>query len=96
MVHEKELKVDSWVVDGFVGTLALVIYNFILYILTLFGIKGIIDQLEDTMGYFGLNTFLDLGFNPDTMVLGITMSFTFSFLLGIIIGNWVRMKKKYR
>ena len=89
-----ELDVPVWILDGFTGILALVIYNFILYILTAFGIKGFIAQLQEAMGYFGLNSFLELGFKTNEMFIGIVIFFGISFLLGVGIGNKVRDKRR--
>ena len=90
---KKELKIPFWIVDGFVGVLALMIYNFILYILTIFGVKGIIGQMEDAMGYFGLNSFIDFGWSANIMTLGLLITFAISFILGMGIGNYVRKRK---
>ena len=90
---KNELKITLWIVDGFVGVLALMIYNFILYILTIFGVKGIIGQMEDAMGYFGLNSFIDFGWSANIMTLGLLITFAISFILGMGIGNYVRKRK---
>ena len=93
-VSEKGLEVPLWLVDGFVGILALMIYNFLLYLLTIAGIRGVIGQIEEAVGYFGLNSFIDFGFNSNEMFLGIVIFFLLAFFLGIGIGNWVRKKKR--
>ena len=93
---QNELTVPFWIVDGFVGVLALMIYNFLLYILTVMGVKGIINQMEDAMGYFGLNSFIDFNFGPATITIGLIFVFIISFFLGIIIGKFVRKRKKYK
>jgi len=90
----EELVVPFWVIDGFVGILALMIYNFLLYILTIIGIRGIIGKMQDTVGYFGLNTFLDFSFSPGAIALGLILIFALSFIIGIIIGKFVRKRKK--
>ena len=92
-INQKDLKLPLWIVDGFVGILALMIYNFLLYFLTLLGVGGIIAKIEDVMGYFGLNTFLDFGLDPSEMFLGLLIIFVISFLLGVIIANIVRERK---
>jgi len=94
MVSKKDLEMPLWVLDGFVGILALTIYNFSLYLLAEIGIGGTIAKMNDAMGYFGLNSFLDFGFEVRTMMFGLTLMFAFSFFLGITIGHWVRRKKK--
>ncbi|MEK6926725.1 MAG: hypothetical protein AABW50_05600 [Nanoarchaeota archaeon] len=91
---KKEFKVPFWIVDGFVGILALMIYNFLLYLLALIGVKGIIESMYETMGYFGLNSFIAFGLSPDSMALGILIVFAVSFLLGAEIGKRVRNKIK--
>ncbi|MBI2044804.1 hypothetical protein HYT23_01985 [Candidatus Pacearchaeota archaeon] len=92
----KEMEVPFWMIDGFIGVLALVIYNFSLYLLTAVGVGGIIAAMENAMGYFGLNTFLDLGFSASSMTIGLVIVFLFCFCLGVFIGNLVRQKSKYR
>ncbi len=91
---EEEFAVKFWLVDGFVGILALMIYNFLLYIIEIIGIKGLIGEMENTMGYFCLNSFIDFGFNPNTMTFGLIIVFIVSFFLGIITGHYVRRAKK--
>lgn len=90
--RQKNLKIHWWIVDGFVGILALMIYNFGLYLLKLASESGFIENLEETMGYFGLNIFLSLGFTPSAMLAGVLFVFAISFLLGMFIGNFVRKK----
>ena len=68
---KREIKVPVWFIDGFVGILALVIYNFLLYFLTALKVGGIIAKIEEAMGYFGLNTFTDLGMSSSSMTLGL-------------------------
>lgn len=94
--NQKELEVPVWTADGFVGILGLMIYNFLLYLLKILGIGGIISKMEDTMGYFTLNTFVDLGFSPSEMFVGLLIIFIISFILGIIIAKVVRKSKKYK
>ena len=89
---KRELKIPAWFVDGFVGILALVIYNFLLYFLTALKVGGIIASIEDSMGYFGLNTFTDLGMSSSSMTLGLIVVFILAFVIGIIIGGRVRKK----
>lgn len=83
-----------WVVDGSVGLLALAIYNLLLYLLSIIGIRGPVFTMQQTMGYFGLNTFLDLGFTTAQMFLGVVIVLAVSFVLGIGIGNIVRRRRK--
>lgn len=91
----KEFTLPVWVLDGFVGLLALMIYNFLLYLLgDVAHLGGIIKQLYDSMGYFGINTFLDLGFAPKAMSLGIILMFVVSFAIGIGIGSYIRKRHK--
>lgn len=92
----KEMEVPLWFMDGFTGVLALMIYNFVLYLIKLLDIDGLIGDIENTMGYFGLNTFIDLGFNIGGMIFGILIMFLFSYVLGIGISSWVRKKNKGR
>jgi len=82
--------------DGFVGILALMIYNFLLYLLNTIGIGGALEEMENAMGYFGLNTFIDLQFSVAAMTLGLILMFLVAFLIGIFIGNRVRTKKQYQ
>ena len=90
---QKELEVPVWTADGFIGILALMIYNFLLYLLKVLGAGGIISKMEDTMGYFTLNTFVDLGFTPSEMFVGLIIIFVISFLLGVIIAKILRKRK---
>lgn len=93
--EEKEFTLPVWILDGVVGLLALVIYNFVLYLLnSCFSIGGIVANLHNTMGYFGLNSFIDLNFAPGTITVGILIMFAFSFVLGVLIGKAVRNKRK--
>jgi hypothetical protein len=91
--EEKEFTLPLWVLDGVVGLLALMIYNFLLYLLDVAGTGGIIKNLHETMGYFGINSFMDLGFEAGTMSIGILIMFGFSFVLGMIIGSIVRKRR---
>jgi len=91
---QREFEVPLWFIDGFIGILALMIYNFILYILTLIGIKGVVGKIENTMGYFGLNSFIEFGWSPGSITLGIILFFVISFVLGIGIGSYVRKRIK--
>ena len=93
---KKELKVPFWFVDGFVGILALVIYNFILYLLSILGVGGIIKKIEEAMGYFLLKSFIDFGFSATEMVFGLVITFVLVFFMGVGISILVRRKKKYR
>jgi len=89
---KREIKVPVWFIDGFVGILALVIYNFLLYFLTALKVGGIIAKIEEAMGYFGLNTFTDLGMSSSSMTLGLIAVFIIAFVIGIVIGDRVRKK----
>ena len=91
-ISKRELKVPAWFIDGFVGILALVIYNFLLYFLTALKVGGIIAKIEGAMGYFGLNTFIDLGMSSSSMTLGLIVVFILAFVIGILIGDRVRKK----
>ena len=92
----KELKIPIWIADGFVGVLALVIYNFLLYLLDASEVWQALRQMEDAMGYFGLNTFIDLQFSAAGMTLGLIVMFLIAFLIGMFVANRVRAKKKYQ
>jgi hypothetical protein len=89
-----ELAIPSWIIDGFVGIIALMIYNFLLYFFTSIRIYGIIAEMENAMGYFGINSFIDLGFNLIETLVGILSFFVISFLLGVYVGKYVRRKRK--
>jgi len=90
----KELEVPFWLLDGFVGILALVIYNFCIYMLEVIGIKGLVEKTQESMGYFCLSSFIDLGFTITQMTLGLLTVFILSFMLGVIIGHAVRKRRK--
>lgn len=93
-IINKEPTPPFWFLDGFVGILALMIYNFVLYILAIScRVGGIIEKMEGTMGYFMLNSFVDFGFNTFQMSIGLILVFVFSFFLGIFIGNFVRKRR---
>lgn len=47
----KEPIAPVWLLDGCVGILALMIYNFALYFLSGIGIGGIIQRMQDATGY---------------------------------------------
>ena len=90
----KELKISPWIVDGFNGILGFVIYNFLLYLLKIAGIKGIIGRIVNETGYFYLNTFVDFGLPKISLVSIVIFSFGFAFLLGIGIAKLVRKFRK--
>jgi hypothetical protein len=92
---KKEFTIPIWLVDGFIGVLALVIFNFLLYILNVLGVGGIVSQLESTMGYFTLNSLLELNLSPASMLLGLIIIFAISFILGMLIAGFVRKRKRY-
>lgn len=91
--REKELEVPFWLLDGFVGILGLMIYNFVLYLITALGIRGVILEMQNTMGYFGLLFFTELGFTASQMSIGIVFVFLMAFVLGIGIGGYIRKRK---
>ena len=92
---KKELTVPFWLLDGFVGILALMIYNFVLYLITTIGAGGIFNDMQNTMGYFGLLFFIELGFSAAEMSLGIIIIFLVAFILGATIGNFLRQTKRH-
>ena len=94
MGKEKIPRVETWIVNGFLGTLALMIYNFLLYILTQLGTGGFIGKMEEATGYFGLRSFIDFNFSFIASIIGIVIVFAFSFLLGIGIGKIVEKKRR--
>ena len=57
-------------------------------------ITGFIEEIESSMGYFGLNGFIDLGFTRIQMLIGVFLTFFVAFLLGIILANIIRKIKK--
>ena len=90
------IKLPYWFLDGFVGTLGLVIYNFLLYLIEVVKITGFVGEIENTMGYFVLNTFTDFGFTRLGMIFGVITVFLIAFGIGIVIGKIVRRQKKYQ
>lgn len=80
--------------DGFNGILALMIYNLLLYLSKLTNVKGVIKEIADTIGYFGFNAFVDLGFSGKSMKIGLISIFLTAFLLGIIIAKIIRKIRK--
>ena len=92
----KELKIPYWIVDGINGILALILYNFILFICKITEIKGIFNEIEEIMGYFGANLFIKLGFNRPAVMLGVISTFLFAFFLGTAIALLIRLIKKER
>ena len=92
--RRRELEVPLWLVDGFNGFLALMIYNFILYISKIFGAGGMLGKLEESSGYFYLNSTIQFGATKTMIILTIIIAFGFSFLLGMIIGKFVRKYRK--
>ncbi|MFA4952820.1 MAG: hypothetical protein WC584_01205 [Candidatus Pacearchaeota archaeon] len=86
----RELKVPLWLVDGFNGLLALMIYNFILYLSKILRAEGILGKLEESSGYFYLNSAITFGATKTLMILILTAVIGLTFILGIIIGNFVR------
>lgn len=92
----KILKIPFWMMDGFNGILALVIYNFFLFIVSLLGIKGILGEIESIMGYFGLNFLIKFSLNKPFMLFGVMIIFFFSFFLGVLIAELIRRFKHER
>lgn len=90
---KKEMKLPVWFLDGFVGVLALMIYNFLLYLFVEIGFKGLVKDLEDTMGYFGIKSFLDFGFTAGEISIGVIIIFAIAFIIGIGIGKIVRKRR---
>jgi len=91
--RKDSVQVELWLLDGFLGILALMIYNFSLYLLSLTNVISAIRKTEKAVGYFGLNTFIDFSYNPAQMMFGVIIVFIFSFALGIGIG---KLTRKYR
>ena len=83
-------KVRWWFVDGCLGVLALMIYNFVLYVLTQSGVDGIISQMQDATGYFYLNSFIDFNFSYFNAIIGLFVVLALTFLLGMFVGRTVR------
>lgn len=93
-INKKELNKDlTYIRDGFNGILALVIYNFLLYLSKITNIGGFIAKTEQAAGNFGLNSFVDFEFTKTQMTTGVIIVFALTFLLGIFIGNLVRKYK---
>lgn len=93
--RDKELKVPLWLIDGFNGILALMIYNFILYLSKVFHFGGIIfSKLEEASGYFYLNSAINFRLSNTLMILTITIVFVFSFVLGICMGKFIRKHER--
>jgi len=92
---EKELEVPLWLVDGFNGLLALMIYNFILYLTNIMKVGGLVGKLEESSGYFYLNSAIIFGANKTLMFLLLFAVFGLTFILGTIIGGFVRRHRKF-
>ncbi len=92
--RHRQLKVPYWIIDGINGILALVIYNFLLFLIRIAEIGGIPDQIEELMGYFGTNLFLKLGFNKPTIMLGVISIFLLAFVLGMSIALMIRIMRR--
>lgn len=80
-------------IDGFNGILALMIYNFILYLSRIAGIKGLIGKIENTTGSFCINSFIDLGFDTKFITIGVILLFSVTFLLGVVIAKVIRKRR---
>lgn len=92
---QRELKVPLWLVDGFNGILALMIYNFALYLSKVFHFGGIIfSKLEEASGYFYLNSATTFGLSKTLTISILIIVFVFSFVLGMIIGNFIRKHER--
>ena len=89
---KKSCKIPVWVMDGFVGILALMIYNFALYLIKISEVGGFFSKMEDAVGYFGVNSFVDFGFSSGEIIFGVFLFFLISFLLGVVIGDKVRKR----
>ena len=92
--RQRELRVPLWLVDGFNGILALMIYNFILYLTRLMRVGGLIGKLEDSSGYFYLNSAATFGLSKTLIILLLFAVFGLTFILGTIIGNIVRKHER--
>jgi len=90
----KELEPPLWVLDGFVGVLAFMLYNFTLYLVKIFDIGAFLMQMEQTMGYFGVNAFLDFGLSKSGILTGTVVMFIIAFIIGVLISGIVRKKNK--
>ena len=90
----KELDLPHWIMDGFNGILALVIYDFLLYLSKIAGIKGIVGQMEEITGYFYLNIIIDFVSSKISRIVGVITVLLLAFLLGVGIANIVRKVKK--
>ncbi|MFH1787733.1 MAG: hypothetical protein ABH811_03010 [archaeon] len=80
--------------DGFNGILALLIYNFLLFLSTNVAVGNFVRKIEGVMGYFGLRSFLEMGFNKNEMITGVIIVFLITFLFGVFISKIVRKIKK--
>jgi len=90
--YSKKIRI---LIDGFNGILALMIFNFLLYLSKVTNI-AFIKEMEAAMGYFGLNGLIDLGFTRIQMLIGVFLTFFVSFILGIILANIIRKIKKVK
>jgi len=86
----KEMKVPLWIVNGSNGLLALIIYNFILYLTKITQVGGLITKLEESSGYFYLNSAIIFGANKSSMFFILLGVFGLTFILGITIGGFIR------
>ncbi|MEK6875115.1 MAG: hypothetical protein AABX30_00340 [Nanoarchaeota archaeon] len=93
---KKDFQLPNWIADGSIGVLALMIYNFGLYLLKSSGAGGFILEMEKTTGYFCLNSFLEFNFSSKGMITGTILVFAFSFLLGVVIARKVRKYRGYK
>ena len=83
-------KVFKTLVDGFNGILALMIYNFLLYLSSIANIGGFIEKMNDATGYFYLNTFIDLGFTKTGLAIALILTFVIAFIFGVLMAKLIR------
>ncbi|MEK6906080.1 MAG: hypothetical protein AABW81_00485 [Nanoarchaeota archaeon] len=92
MAKKKENKYLIWLVDGFNGILALMIYNFSLYILEVF--DTFLIKMKENTGYFYIKTFALFGLNKSKVILCVIILFFLAALLGVVIGRIIRKMRK--
>lgn len=92
--RKSKKEIPLWFVDGVLGILALVIYNFSLYLIRISGTQGFLREIEKNAGSFGINSFATFNFSETSTIIGVLGIFGFSFFLGICIGNKVRKYRK--
>lgn len=92
MDSKKKKKCLILLVDGFNGILALMIYNFSLYLLGI--LNNFLMRMREQTGYFYIKTFMVFGFKKSTIILSVILLFLFAALLGIIIAKLIRKARK--